>query len=669
MSVRNKLYVLLGVCVLGFLCSFTADRIGKHYAGHYRQLEDLAANAYLELLQARREEKNFLMRMDPAYVEPALRHADKVRDDVSRLATLDATMAGEARDALAELSVYRKGFEELVANERVKGFDENQGLMRDFVHTARDLDDKFKPVTDKDFQVVLLTIRRHEKNWQLRDEDSYVEKVAASVKRLQAMVGASPDIAPADKKSFIDVIDAYQRSFNAYVAATAKGKKIGEGMVASGRGLMPRFEKIGSFYAARRAEVQVAVDWALLAVQTGLGLVVLAVVLWIIRGLTRSLTALGAYSRQVASGDLDARPSGRFEAEFAALRDDITAMVANLKEKMEQVAEKQAEATRQARAAEEAMHATMRKEEELAETLARMQSVADAAADIARRLSGAAQELSAQTEQAASGVELQRRRVDETAKAIGQMNSTILEIASNAGAAADTAGQTRDNAVTGADVVKQAGASMERVNGIAAALKSDMASLGQEAQSIGQVVGVINDIADQTNLLALNAAIEAARAGEAGRGFAVVADEVRKLAEKTMVATKEVESRIRAIQDAAGSNIKSMDQAVSAVSDANALAERSGEAILAIVGHADATSGQVHSIAASAEEQSAASEQISRAIIEINQVADDNVAGVEATSRAAHALAAMAGELKDLIASCAAGNAGCRGAAPRALRA
>jgi methyl-accepting chemotaxis protein len=196
-----------------------------------------------------------------------------------------------------------------------------------------------------------------------------------------------------------------------------------------------------------------------------------------------------------------------------------------------------------------------------------------------------------------------------------------------------------------------------------------MASLGQEAQSIGQVVGVINDIADQTNLLALNAAIEAARAGEAGRGFAVVADEVRKLAEKTMVATKEVESRIRAIQDAAGSNIKSMDQAVSAVSDANALAERSGEAILAIVGHADATSGQVHSIAASAEEQSAASEQISRAITEINEVADDNVAGVEATSRAAHALAAMAGELKDLIASCAAGNAGCREGAPRALAA
>ncbi|WP_300154866.1 methyl-accepting chemotaxis protein [Solidesulfovibrio sp.] len=649
MSVRNKLYVLLGVCVLGFVCSFAADRIGARYEQHYRNLEDLAANAYLELLQARREEKNFLMRMDPAYVEPALRHADKVREDVGRLAGLDPAMASQAQEALAELSEYRKGFEELVANERAKGFNENEGLMRDFVQAARDLDEKFKPVADKDFQIVLLTIRRHEKNWQLRDEASYVEKVDASVAQLLGMVAESPEIPAAQRKGCATVIEAYQRSFKAYVAAAAKGKKIGEAMVASGRDLMPRFEKIGSFYAARRAQAQSTVDMAQLAVQAGLGLAVLLVILWIVRGLNRSLAALGSYSRQVASGDLAARPSGRFEAEFAALRDDVTAMVANLRENMRQVAEKQAEAARQARAAEEAMRETMRKEEELAATLSRMQTVAEQAADISRRLSGAARELSTQTEQSATGVELQRRRVDETATAIGQMNATILEIASNAGAAAVNAGRTRDNAVTGADVVKQAGASMGRVNGIAVKLKSDMSSLGQEAQSIGQVVGVINDIADQTNLLALNAAIEAARAGEAGRGFAVVADEVRKLAEKTMVATKEVESRIRAIQDAAGGNIRGMDQAVAAVAEANSLAERSGEAILSIVGHADETSGQVQSIAASAEEQSAASEQISRAITEINQVADDNVAGVEATSRAARALAAMAEELKELI--------------------
>ncbi len=649
MGVRHKLYLLLGICVMGFLCSFGADRFGKSHAEKYRNLQDLTANAYLELLQARREEKNFLLRQDAASIDPVFAHVAKVREDIEALIRQDDAWSAESQKALGLLESYRQGFENLVAIERRKGFTENEGLMRDFVFTARELDEKFKPVTDKDFQVVLLTIRRHEKNWQLRDEDSYVTKVNESVAQLSRMVAASPDLVSQQKAALATVIDAYQKSFNAYVAAASQSKKVAEAMVVDGRDLMPSFENIQAHYAKRRAEVQHVVEWSLLAVQGALGLVVLVVVLWIVRGITRSLGALQAYSRRVASGDLTARPEGRFEAEFAGLRDDTTRMVENLREHMRQVEEKQAEAARQAEAAQNAMRETMRKEEELAQTVASMHAVAKTASDISRRLSEAAQELSAQTEQAATGVELQKRRVTETATAIGQMNATVLDIAGNAAKAAAIAGHSRENAATGAEVVQRAGQSMTRVNDIATALKNDMASLGQEAQSIGQVVGVINDIADQTNLLALNAAIEAARAGEAGRGFAVVADEVRKLAEKTMVATKEVESRIRAIQDAAGRNIKSMDQAVSAVAEANTLAEQSGQAIAAIVGHADATSSQIQAIAASAEEQSAASEQISRAIGEINQVAEDNVAGVEATSRAAHALAEMAGELQALI--------------------
>ena len=662
MGVRHKLYLLLGIFIFGFACSFTADRIGKHLTEKYRSLENAAGQAYLELLQARREEKNFLIRLDPSYINPVLAHADKVQETIQALRAMDQAMDDETNKALATLASYRKGFEELATIQRTKGYNEHEGLMRDFVYAARDLDTKFEPVTDKDFQVLLLTIRRHEKNWQLRDDGAYVAKVDKGVEQLRHLVADSTDIPAAQKQAFGAVIDAYQRSFTAYVAASAKADQVTKAMISSGRDLMPHFEKIQQYYQTRRATVQRQVEVVLLASQAVLGIIVLIVVLWIIRGITAPLGALGAYSRQVASGDLAARAEGTFTGEFAELRDDTTRMVQNLRTNMDQVAEKQAEAERQARAAEEAMHATMAKEAELAATLDRMREVAASAADISRRLSEAAQELSSQTDQAAAGVELQKRRVAETATAINQMNATVLEIARNAGEAAAIAGNTRENAQTGAAVVQKAGDSMAKVDGIATALKADMASLGQEAQSIGQVVGVINDIADQTNLLALNAAIEAARAGEAGRGFAVVADEVRKLAEKTMVATKEVETRIRAIQDAAGRNIASMDQAVTAVGDANGLAGQSSQAILAIVGHADDTNAQVTAIAAAAEEQSAASEQISKAVQEIDQVAEDNVAGVEATKRAAHDLATLAGDLQDLIVHLR-GDA----AAPRAL--
>ena len=662
MGVRHKLYLLLGIFIFGFACSFAADRIGKHLTEKYRSLENAAGQAYLELLQARREEKNFLIRLDPSYIDPVLAHADKVQETIQALRAMDQAMNDETNTALAILASYRKGFEELATIQRTKGYNEHEGLMRDFVYAARDLDTKFEPVTDKDFQVLLLTIRRHEKNWQLRDDGAYVAKVDKGVEQLRHLVADSTDIPAAQKQAFNAVIDAYQRSFTAYVAASAKADQVTKAMVASGRDLMPHFEKIQQYYQTRRATVQRQVEVVLLASQAVLGIIVLIVVLWIIRGITAPLGALGAYSRRVASGDLAAQAEGTFTGEFAELRDDTTRMVQNLRTNMDQVAEKQAEAERQARAAEEAMHATMAKEAELAATLDRMCQVAASAADISRRLSEAAQELSSQTDQAAAGVELQKRRVAETATAINQMNATVLEIARNAGEAAAIAGNTRENAQTGATVVQKAGDSMAKVDGIATALKADMASLGQEAQSIGQVVGVINDIADQTNLLALNAAIEAARAGEAGRGFAVVADEVRKLAEKTMVATKEVENRIRAIQDAAGRNIASMDQAVTAVGEANGLAGQSSQAILAIVGHADDANAQVTAIAAAAEEQSAASEQISKAVQEIDQVAEDNVAGVEATKRAAHALATLAGDLQDLIVHLR-GDA----AAPRAL--
>ncbi|MDR2696061.1 MAG: methyl-accepting chemotaxis protein [Deltaproteobacteria bacterium] len=283
------------------------------------------------------------------------------------------------------------------------------------------------------------------------------------------------------------------------------------------------------------------------------------------------------------------------------------------------------------------------------ETQRTIRKVADQAATIANRVAAASEELSAQVEQVSRGAEQQRARVDSTATAMTEMNSTVLEVARSAGQAAGQAEETRGKAAEGAALVDKVVKSINLVNKVAAALQTNMQELGGKAESIGGVMNVISDIADQTNLLALNAAIEAARAGEAGRGFAVVADEVRKLAEKTMAATQEVGANITAIQQSAHTNIREVGEAAKAVTEATDLANTSGKALAEIVDLAAANASVVTSIATAAEEQSSTSEEINQSIEEINKIVAETADGMTQSSQAVQELSGMAQELKTVM--------------------
>ena len=173
--------------------------------------------------------------------------------------------------------------------------------------------------------------------------------------------------------------------------------------------------------------------------------------------------------------------------------------------------------------------------------------------------------------------------------------------------------------------------------------------LKASSAQIGEIVGLISTIASQTNLLALNAAIEAARAGEAGRGFAVVADEVRKLAEKTMASTQDVGRAIQAIQSSTREGVKRMDMAVDKVNLAAELAANSGDTLTEILALSEQTADQVRSIATASEEQSASSEEIARSVEHVNTIAAETSQAMGEANRAVSELAAQAQNLSRII--------------------
>jgi len=374
-------------------------------------------------------------------------------------------------------------------------------------------------------------------------------------------------------------------------------------------------------------------------------------VLWAIAGMVaRPVRETLVAVNRIAEGDLQAQLTPRGRDEVAAVQQAINAMAArlaaNIGEIESQVALARDKTVQAEQAMAEAEHARKDAERARAEGLlhavGRLESVVTG-------LSATSACIARQVQDIRQGTDVQKQRIAATATAMEEMNATVLEVAHNAGSAAEGSLAARDKAMQGAAVVRESIEAMAMVQARARALRDAMSQLDRQAQSIGAIMTVIDDIADQTNLLALNAAIEAARAGDAGRGFAVVADEVRKLAEKTMHATQEVGDSILAIQKVASDNIASMELAVGGLDEAVERAGHSGEVLQAIVGGTDDSASRIQGIATAAEEQSAASDEIHRAIDEINAVAIETSQGVEASLTAMHELTRLSAELSDLI--------------------
>jgi methyl-accepting chemotaxis protein len=283
------------------------------------------------------------------------------------------------------------------------------------------------------------------------------------------------------------------------------------------------------------------------------------------------------------------------------------------------------------------------------EFVARVQGLMKEVATSAEQVTAAATEIAASAEEMAAGLTRQEEQANQVSAAVEEMSATVTDVARKSEDASKAAAESRSDAEDGSRVVSDTISEMAAISDEVTISAKSVNDLGAKGEKIGQIIEVINSIADQTNLLALNAAIEAARAGEHGRGFAVVADEVRKLAERTTKATEEVAGSIREIQEGTIGAVKQIEAGSERVTKGVELASGAGQALGRITQSSDGLTGMVQSIAAAMEQQSAATSQITRAVENIASVTRESSQGASQASQAAAQLSEQAEHLLSLV--------------------
>nr|WP_047230237.1 methyl-accepting chemotaxis protein [Pseudomonas brassicacearum] len=457
------------------------------------------------------------------------------------------------------------------------------------------------------FMLARYEVRGYTANSNPENERKAVAQLDAALASLQPLNAYFASTRQGELRQLEAALTQYRSSVQAFTLAIAEAAQARKEMTEQGTTIVSLSEQLYQIQLDRR-DAESAQARTLQLVSTLLALLVGIIAAVIItRQITRPLRETLAVVDRIASGDLSHNLIVTRRDELGVLQQGIARMGVTLRDLISGIR------------------------------------------DGVTQIASAAEQLSAVTEQTSAGVNSQKVETDQVATAMHEMTATVQEVARNAEEASQAAAAADGEARAGDQVVNEAIAQIERLASEVERSTDAMTVLQQESDKIGSVMDVIKAVAEQTNLLALNAAIEAARAGEAGRGFAVVADEVRGLAQRTQKSTEEIEGLVAGLQNGTQQVAAVMNNSRSLTDSSVALTRKAGVSLENITRTVSNIQSMNQQIAAAAEEQSAVAEEISRSIINVRDVSEQTAAASEETAASSVELARLGNQLQMMV--------------------
>ncbi|HAT41552.1 MAG TPA: methyl-accepting chemotaxis protein [Rheinheimera sp.] len=563
----------------------------------------LASTLEADVLTLRRHEKDFLLRRNAEYVDKHQKSTQVLLDHVAKLTSLlqdndlDSRLLGNFRQQVDE---YQQSFQALAATRKEIGLTDEEGLIGAMRKAAHAIENDLKDKNDATLTVQLLQIRRYEKDFRLSPDVKFQTLVETTVSELRPALDATSQ----------QHLDEYQATFRALVNAEQKsGLSPDQGLMGSMREEIKATESILEQLAHDMDEaiqsetdrvkfVGIAISLTTLILLTGF---VILIGRSIIVPVTQVQQTLNAVTRD---RDFRFRLDVSGHDEMSALGNDVNTLLSEV--------------------------------QHLIKTVNTALSMLDLATA----------ELSEATTITSRDMQQQQVETDLVATAVTEMGSTIHEIASNTESTAARAESTNAHANRGQ---KQVASAVQQIRQLSTRLEratDTVNELAKDSQTIGQVLEVIRTIADQTNLLALNAAIEAARAGEQGRGFAVVADEVRMLAMKTQESTKQIEGIIRGLQSRTLDIVRVMQECRD---DGVQSASQAGEAMQVldeITSNVTEIKDMTITIAAAIEEQSLVAQEVNKNVVRIRDLSIETAETSAKNAEISEEVSSQASELQ-----------------------